>query len=298
MIDELKQIAIFAKTVDHGSFRAAAQVLRLSPSVVSYHVGQLEERLGTALLYRSTRKLSLTPAGEKLLIAAHAMIDAAQLGLQDVSFEAKQPSGTLRITMSAFFSQSVLLEKLGEFSLEHPRVELSIDFSDTRRDLISDGFDIAIRAGEMQDSTLKAQLLFEFNRCLVASPKYLKKHAIAKSPIDLNNWDWLELAPIWQKKTEFRKGKRRQLVQKKKARLSVNSIQAISQLACTGAGLAIIPEYLAKPRVAAGELEYLLSDWKLDPIKTFAVWPANIPKDSLIRLLINYLTSHRQQLAS
>ena len=85
MLDRLRQIAIFAKTVDHGSFRGAAHELRLSPSVVSHHISQLEEHLGCALLYRSTRKLALTPEGERFLTSAHQMIEAAELGLQDLS---------------------------------------------------------------------------------------------------------------------------------------------------------------------------------------------------------------------
>ena len=90
MIDELRQIAIFAKTIEHGSFRATAQALRLSPSVVSHHVAQLEQRLGTALLYRTTRKLSLTPDGERLLHAAQAMIEAAEAGIQDITNKTEQ----------------------------------------------------------------------------------------------------------------------------------------------------------------------------------------------------------------
>jgi len=160
MLDELRQIAIFAKTVDHGSFRAAAQALRLSPSVVSHHVGQLEKNLGTALLYRSTRKLSLTPDGERLLEAAHNMINAAETGLQLISQQSNEHSGVLRVTVPALFTQSFLTEQLAEFTLEYPKVHLTLDFSEFRRDLIADGFDLAIRAGDMKDSSLKSQLLF------------------------------------------------------------------------------------------------------------------------------------------
>lgn len=289
MLDELRQIAIFAKTVDHGSFRAAAKALRLSPSVVSHHVAQLEQRLGTALLYRSTRKLSLTPDGERLLESAHAMIDAAESGLQIMANQTNTLSGLLRVTVPATFTQSVLMENFAEFARAHQNVELSLDLSETRRDIIADGFDIAIRAGEMKDSSLKAQKLFHFERRVVASPGYLKTKPAPTTPTDLNDWDWLELSPVRHVKTVFRQSRKRQSVQKKKSRISANSAQALSQLACSDTGLAIIPEYLAQPFIASGELSYVLPDWTVDSIDVFAVWPSNAPKDGLIKQLVRFL---------
>lgn len=289
MLDELRQIAIFAKTVDHGSFRGAAKALQLSPSVVSHHVGQLEESLGTALLYRTTRKLSLTPDGERLLESAHDMIEAAESGLHHVSNRSNRHSGVLRLTVPAIFSTSALIGHIAEFALEYPKVDLSLDFSEVRRDIIADGFDIAIRAGEMQDSALKAQKLFEFDRRLVASKAYLKSQAIPKSPNDLSDWDWIELAPVRGKKIEFRKARKRQTVKKINTRISATSAQAVAQLARAGVGLAVVPALIAEPVVKAGKLEYVLPDWTIDPISVFAVWPSNAPKDGLIKHLVNFL---------
>jgi len=295
MLDELRQIAIFAKTVDHGSFRAAAHALRLSPSVVSHHVGQLEKNLGTALLYRSTRKLSLTPDGERLLNAAHDMINAAETGLQLISQQTNELSGVLRVTVPALFAQSFLTDRLAEFTLEYPKVHLTLDFSESRRDVIADGFDLAIRAGDMKDSSLKSQLLLSFNRGLVASPTYLNSQKIPKSPSDLNDWDWLELAPVRDKKTQLSKGRKRQTVDKKNSRISANSAHALVHLARAGTGIALIPEYLAESYVNAGELEFVLPDWTIEPIKVFSVWPANVPKDGLIKHLVDFLRSTQQQ---
>ncbi|OED44237.1 transcriptional regulator [Chromatiales bacterium (ex Bugula neritina AB1)] len=289
MLDELRQIAIFAKTVDHGSFRAAAQALQLSPSVVSSHVGQLEKRLGTALLYRSTRKLSLTPDGERLLESAHEMINAAESGLQQISNQTSQYSGVLRITMPALFTQSILIDHIAEFAREYPKVDLSLDFSEMRRDIIADGFDIAIRAGDMKDSSFKAQKIFEFARCLVASPAYLETQAKVKSPSDLNDWDWIALAPVRGKKVEFRKVRKRQSVQKMNSRISANSVHAVTRLARVGSGLAIVPEYIAAPHIVAGELEYVFPDWSIDPISVYAVWPSNAPRDGLTKQLVKFL---------
>ncbi len=289
MLDELRQIAIFAKTVDHGSFRGAAQALRLSPSVVSHHVGQLEERLGTALLYRSTRKLSLTQDGERLLAAAHNMIDAAEAGIQDIANQSHELSGMLRLTAPAVLAQSRIMDQLAAFSLAFPRVNLSIDLSDDRRDIISDGFDVAIRVGELKDSSLKATKLFDIPRRLVASPTYLKSKPKPVSPSDLNDWDWLELAPVWQKKATFRKGGKLQTVAKHQSRISVNNVHALFQLTRSGAGLAIIPEFIADTSISEGSLEYVLPGWTTDPVTTYAVWPSNAPKHGLTKHFVEFL---------
>lgn len=290
MLDELRQIAIFAKTVDHGSFRAAAKALDLSPSVVSHHVGQLEQRLDTALLYRSTRKLSLTSDGERLLVAAHAMMDAAEAGLQDIVSHTHQPSGMLRITAPAFLAQSALTNQLAEFSLAYPDVQLAIDFSDARQDLIADGYDIALRAGEMADSSLMARKLFDIQRRLVAAPAYLNAHTKEPaSPGDLSGWDWLLFAPVKRQKLIFRKAGKQKLIAQPEARITVNDAYALSRLAQAGAGLAIVPEFVAEAHLVAGTLRNVLPDWQLDPVAVYAVWPSNAPKHGLVKHFINFI---------
>ena len=122
----------------------------------------------------------------------------------------------------------------------------------------------------------------------MASPDYLQSRSVPKAPTDLDTWDWLELAPVWHRKTEFRKARRVQQV-KKQSRVSANSAQALVQLARAGAGVAVVPEYLAEPHVASGALVTVLSDWKVDPINVFVVWPPNAPRDGLIKHLVSFL---------
>jgi DNA-binding transcriptional LysR family regulator len=294
MLDQLRQIAIFAKTIDHGSFRAAARAMHLSPSVVSHHVTQLEERLGTALIYRSTRKLSLTPHGETLIAAARAMIDAAEGGLQAVSDQARQPSGVLRVTAPAVLAQSKLVDQLAVFAIEHPNVQLSLDFSDVRRELIGDGFDVAIRMGWLKNSSLMSRKLFEVRRRLVAAPTYLTARPDPVSPDDLSGWEWLELAQVWLKKPEFVNGARRVVVERSAPRISVNDAHALYGLTRSGAGLAIIPEFLAEADVSAGTLQYVLPEWTVCPVGVFAVWPSNAPKDGLVKHFVEFLADKSQ----
>lgn len=295
MLDELRQIAIFAKTVEHGSFRAAAKALRLSPSVVSHHVGQLEQTLGTALLYRSTRRLSLTPDGERLLASAHDMIAAAESGLQDIGNHSITPSGLLRITVPALLAQSDLVTQFAAFALNNPEVRLSIDFSDYRRDVIADGFDLAISIGELKDSSLKAKKLFDINRNLVAAPGYIERHSVPKTPDDIEDWKWIELAPVWQIKPEFHKGSKNKLIKKRQTSISVNNVQALIQLARAGAGLALVPDFLTKPDVIAGDLQVILNDWAVKSLGVFAVWPSNAQNNGLTKHFLKFFDETAQR---
>lgn len=289
MIDQLRRLAIFATTIDHGSFRAAAQALRLSPSVVSYQISQLEKNLGSALIYRSTRKLSLTPDGERVLIAARSMIGAAEVGLHAVTDHSLEPSGTLRVTAPAVLAQSVLVERLAAYSRSHANVRISLDCSDNRRELIGDGFDVAIRMGRLKDSSLMTRKLIDVDRRLVASVGYLKTRRKPLSPSDLRDWDWLELAPVWSERPEFRKKNRRVAVSRPPARISVNDAHALFRLTRSGAGLAVVPEFLAAPDIAAGTVRHVLPEWVLSSVGVYAVWPSNAPRDGLVKHFVDYL---------
>jgi len=282
-------MAIFATTIDHGSFRAAARALRLSPSVVSHQVTQLEEELGTALVYRSTRKLSLTPDGKRMLAAARSMIDAAEAGLHAVTNYDHEPSGVLRVTAPAVLAQSVLVERIAAYVCNHANVHISLDCSDDRRELIGDGFDVAIRMGRLKDSSLLTKKLFEIGRRLVATQSYLGTRPEPSSPGELSDWDWLELAPVWPERPEFRKKGQSVVVTRPPARISVNNAHALFGLARSGAGLAVVPEFLAAADIASRRVKHVLPDWSLSPVGVYAVWPANAPKDGLVKHFVEFL---------
>ena len=293
MIEHYRQIAIFAKTADHGSFRTAARALGLSPSVVSHHIARLEQQLGTALMYRSTRKLSLTRDGERLLQAAHAMIEAAEAGLLAVSDQAGAPSGELRVTAPAVLAHSQLTDRIAGFSNAHPKVHLQIDFSDARQELIGGGYDVAIRMGWLSDSALIAKKLYDAPRCVVASNTYAEARGVPQAPEDLAAWDWISLKPVQAINPVFRKAGDRDVTFKPKTRISVNDAHALCRLARAGAGLAIVPEALAEPYIADGSMQVVLPDWSVEPVGVFALWPANVPKHGLTKLFVDSLLDSR-----
>ena len=289
MIDELRQMAIFAKTVEQGSFRAAGQVLRLSPSVVSHHIGQLEQRIGTPLLYRSTRRLSLTEDGKKLLTAALAMLDAAENGLKHISRDGETLMGSLRLTVPALLNNSALYSHVAAFSRKHEGVTICIDSSDTRRDIIADGYDVAIAMGPIKSSSLKTRHLFTVERVLVTSPEYADQKRTPVSPSDLTHWTWLELSQLRNEKTAFQNAEHRYLLSKRNHQFSVNDANALVGLVCAGAGIALLPLFLVQDYIQNGRLTTLLNDWTVPSQEVFAVWPPNVTANGVVTQFVQYL---------
>lgn len=293
MIDRLRQMAIFSKTIDHGSFRGAARELNLSPSVVSHHISQLEEHLGVALIYRSTRKLTLTREGKRLLTATHNMLNAVEGELTHLSASATAPSGELRITVPSVLSQSSLTEKIAAFSVAYPRIRLSLDFSDTRRELIDDGLDFAIRMSPKSKPSATSRTLFRVQRKLVASAAYLATRPAARHPNDLESWDWLALTPVQNAPVVFQKAGAERVSIKPDAQVFTNDAQALYRLTRAGAGLAVVPEFLAQADIKAGLVENLLPDWEQATLDVYAVWPANAPKHGLVHLALDALSQNK-----
>ena len=280
MLDHLRRLAIFAKTVEHGSFRSAARALNLSPSGVSHHIAQLEAQLGVALLYRSTRKLSLTRDGERLIVAAQTIVTAAQDGIATVMDQAATLSGELRVTAPAVLATSVLADKIASFAAAYPNVKLALDYSEDPRDMIADSIDVAIRMGQLRGSQLKATKLYTVERCLMASRTYLKGKLRPKSPKDVENWDWLELSQV-QLRPVFRHASHKSITLRPSAMISANNAVALYQLARNGAGLAVLPRFLASTDMHSGTIEEVLSAWRLPALGVFALLPGNAPPNGI-----------------
>lgn len=272
MIDELRALAIFAETVRQGSFRGAARKLDLAPSSVSYNIAELEKRLGTALLYRSTRKLSLTTDGEALLQHALRMIAEAEKGLSNLQQSDGALKGSLSVTATSVLMQAPINHILGEFAKAHPGLTLSVNYSDHRSDLLSDGVDIAFRAGKMEDSGLKSRKIGEIKRKLVCAPEHLAGRDLPKSPDDLSGWAWIQLEMMPPKRPFLTPNGERFEVSYNPV-MTVNSVQAMTQFCLQGLGLSTPPDFLVDEALAEGELIELLPDYQAEPMPLYMVWP-------------------------
>ncbi|WP_286233990.1 LysR family transcriptional regulator [Thalassotalea sediminis] len=288
MIDDLKSMAVFAEVVRFGSFRSAAKSLALSPSVISYHISQLETKLNTALLYRSTRSLSLTSQGEEFFQHVQTMLSSAQMGLDQIHTELGGLSGRLTISLPTALIRAPLTEKIVAFSNKHPQVDLSLHYTDEQQNIIAQGIDLAIRAGRLEDSGLKAKRIGEIERCLVCSEDYFAKHNKPIAPQNLMTWRWIKLSMLKNERT-FTHHKHANAVVKYRHKIAVNSVDAMTELALLGAGLATPPSYLVKHHIESGKLIHVLPDWQIESIPLYALWPANIAKQSLTLQLLNFI---------
>ncbi len=288
MIDDLRALAIFAKVAEAGSFSAAGRALRLSTSVVSHHVKALETRHGVSLFRRSTRALSLTDEGHRLLGAARRMVDAAEEGLDAIADISAEPAGSLRLTAPAFLINSPQESAIWRFARQYPNVNITIHGSDAQINLVAEGFDMAIRLGAMSDSTLRNRKIGTFERCLVAAPSYLEAIDMPVVPKDLARCDFV-LLDMLPEKFLLQRGSEKATVQPGQSRVRVNSIGGARSAVLAGLGMQTLPLSEVGPDLDAGRLVRVLPDWSLPTLNMYAVWPPSSHLSSLIRLLLDFL---------
>ena len=296
MIDHLKALAVFATTVEQGSFRGAARVLGLSPSVVSHHVSGLERRLGVALLYRTTRKLSLTSDGEQLFRSAREMLHAAERGLDAISGASTTPTGTLRLTAPAILIDTRFTRDLAAFARTLPHVAISIAFTEQRHDLLRDGLDLAIRIGHLDDSSLKMKKLATMRRVLISSPAYVATRPRARRLADLEGWDFVTLSALPPTLEAIPPRRKTPLKIALAPRVTTDSATAMRELVLAGAGIAGIPELVAREALQRGRLVEVLPAWRMTSRDVYAVWPGGTPRPGLTARFVDFIEPRLREL--
>lgn len=289
MIDDIRYLIIFAKVAELGSLTAAAESLDLSVSTVSAHLARLEGNLGTALLYRNTRKVSLTGEGVRLLDTAKAMLDLYEKGMLEFRQRSVSTSGTLRVALPAvLLGCRPFMHALSTFAMRFDGAAIHLACSDTREDIVGDGFDVAFRIGELPDSTLKARPLFAFARIVVANPALLEGAGLFRHPADLAQLPWVGLSMLPDVRS-FTHPDGETCTIRYAPRVRVDTVEAAYQLAMGGVGLAAPPMFRACADLANGAVRQLLPDWSLAQLTVHAVWPGNTSTSSLAYLLIKQL---------
>lgn len=288
MIDHLKQMAIFARVVDEGSFRGAARELGLSPSRISETVSDLEAYLGVTLLNRTTRKIALTNEGRMFYGRVVEMMRSAEAGLNELNAQSVEPVGALRISLPAFLSGGPLTGAVASFTKLHPHVAISVVYSDNQLGLVEDGFDMNIRVGWLNDSSMMSRKLGEGQRVLVAGAEYAAAFRTPNRPKDMEDWNWIRYRNR-SDVTTFTGPTGREESVTGKAQIEVDSIDALYHLATQNAGATVLPSFLAERGEAAGSLVRLLPNWNLRPLGIYAVWPDKSRRESLTLLFVRYL---------
>lgn len=288
---DLNAVTAFVAVVEHRSFRAAARSLGVPKSTVSRRVALLEEQLGVQLLQRTTRTVSLTDVGD----AFHQRCSQALGTISDAAREVRQseasPKGVLRVTAPITFAEHFLGDIVTEFLSENPDVRVTLDLTDRYVDLVAEGYDVALRAGPLADSTLKARLLGSNPLVMVASPKYLSRYGAPKTPADL-----LEHDCILYSNTE--RGAKWPLLVKRKvtpcpvrARVAVNSFMLARDLAAAGLGIARMPGGFSAALEAEGTLKRVLTEFEVPPSPLHAVFPPGPHLAPRVRAFVDLLAS-------
>lgn len=270
---------LFARVVEAGSFSRAAERVHLPKSTVSRRIAALERRLGEKLLQRSTRSLSLTEFGSGVLEHARALTVEVDGALALALHRQRRPTGRLRVSMPGDLANLALPTMLSQFVLDHPAVSLELDLSPRRVDLIAEGFDLALRMGDLaQDSQLAARRLAQFSGGLYAAPSYLRRHGEPLLPQALEQSHGLMLlsrageAIAWS--LSRGEGADAQTWRGVPAQRSlVNAPDLLLKMACAGVGITAVAEHFAQAYVAKGELLRILPDWCLQPSACWAVFP-------------------------
>lgn len=288
MIDHLRQMAIFARVVDKGSFRAAAKDIGLAPSRISETVSELEDYLGVTLLYRTTRKITMTNEGNLFYARVREMLRNAEAGLDELNAMATEPVGALRISVPAFMATGPVSTAIARFADRYPGVSLSVCYTDHKMRLIEDGFDMAVRVGWLDDTSVMSHQLADGQRTLVAGTDYARTRAAPTRPADLEDWDWIRFQNR-PDATSFTGPDGAVETVTGKVRVEIDSIDALFHVATQNIGVTVLPSYLAQRGIDAGTLVQLLPAWKLRPLGIYAVWPDQSRRESLTTLFVRFL---------
>lgn len=284
-------LLIFARVAALGSFSRAAEQLGWPKSTVSRRLAALEQRLGERLLLRTTRRQTLTEFGEQLL--EHAQLVAAEVDAVAALSAHRQtaPSGRLRVSMPSDFANLLLVDALAAFVALHPAISLELDLSPRRVDLLGEGFDLAVRIGDLpDDNLLAARRLTAFNAGLYAAPGYLAERGEPQQPADLATHDAVRQLgsngdPVpW---TLLRGDDRWQGVPP--GRIGANSPEALIRLARAGAGIVAVPDYFAQAGVRQGRLRRVLPAWCLPSPTAWAVFPGRRLMPAKTRVFLDML---------
>ncbi len=289
-MDRLEAMRVFAAVAEHGGFSQAARRMGVSPAQVSKAVAKLERYLGARLLERTTRSVNLTPAGAAYLDRAKTVLaefDALEDGVRSAHAD---PAGVVRVSAPIVFGVRRLMPLVLKFLDQHPQVEVRLALNDRVVDLVDEGFDLAVRIGNLADSSLMARRLSPSVMVLVCKPDHAAVREVSE-PQDLTHYACVVDTNMHQpQRWVFSRGEQTEDV-RITGRLWVNSADASRQAALAGYGVALTPLFVIEEDLDAGRLVRLLPDWDPQPRDIWAVFPQNRMLAARVRLFIDHLAS-------
>ena len=293
ILDRLGDLNLFLQVLDSGSISAAARALNVSVAVASQRLKRLERDLGVRLLHRTTRQLSATPEGAALAEHGRVLADEIETLTASLRQAGIGVAGTLRVTTASMFGKQYISPLIPEFLALHPNVKLSVDLNDETLDLVRSGFDLAIRIGELDDSSLVARKLAINRRVLCAAPKYLRQHGVPKTPADLEQHECLILVgrqgrrDVWRL-TDRRKG---EVAVRINGRIESNQGELLRDAAVGGLGISMHSTWHVCEDLRAGRLEVVLPNYPIADTGIYAVTPQRRLVPPRVQAFIEFLAS-------
>ena len=285
----LDGVAVFVTVVNSGSFKLAAESLGHSTSFVSKEVSRLEKRLGSRLLNRTTRTISLTDAGKAYYERCQQIVIDAENASRSVSRLQDEPRGLLRVNAPVSFGTRHLLEHFSAFLHKYPEVNLEVELNDRIIDVVAEGYDVVIRVGHISDSSLVARAFTKSKSVIIASPEYLRRYGTPKKAAELEQHHCIGYSLLpnplsW----EFRKGDEHISV-KVSARALCNNAESMVALTCGGIGISRMPLFNCKKEVDEGKLKIILDDYEHPEFGVYAVYPHRQYLTAKVRVFVDYL---------
>jgi DNA-binding transcriptional LysR family regulator len=290
-LPDFEALAIFAKVVELRSFAAAASELALSKATVSKAVSRLEQRLGARLFNRTSRRLALTDAGQKLSGRAAQLLVDGEAAENEALAQSVAPRGLVRLAVPMTFGVKAVAPLLPEFFGRYPDVAIDLHLSDAMVDLIGEGFDAGLRIATLPDSSLIARRLCAMPRHTVAAPSYLKRYGRPTHPMHLAQhrcfgYAYLSNPDVWH----YTNAAGEEVSVRPAGPLRVNNGEAVMPALVAGLGIADLPDFIVGDAIAAGEVEVILKGWKQREGSVHLLTPPGGPRPARVEALADFLT--------
>ncbi|HCT72725.1 MULTISPECIES: LysR family transcriptional regulator [Psychrobacter] len=286
-------ISEFVYVAEYESFTRAAKALGISTAQVSRQISALEQRLNIKLLYRTTRKVSLTEEGRVFYQHCRGVLDGLDAAEQAVSNLQSKPQGRIKLTAPVTYGEQQLLPLVNDFMVQYSDIEVTAFLSNQKIDLVDGGYDLAIRIGKLSDSTMMAKKLSHRTNFVCAAPAYLKKHGTPHSLSELSQHNCLLSTRDYWHFIETDKGVNKEVNKERNLRVAgtvqYNSGHSLVDAALKGLGIVQLPDYYVQKYLASGELVSLLDNYRESEESIWAIYPHNRHLSPKIRLLVDYL---------
>ena len=286
---QLEDMQVFVRVVEAGSITKAAGQLSLAKSAVSKRLSDLENSLGSKLINRTTRTSSMTETGNQYYQRVKLLLGDIDSLHGDIACTSKVLSGSLKLAVPLAFGIAHLTPAIDEFMRQHPDLQIELDFSDRKVDIIEGGYDLAFRIGSLPDSSLKARKITPIRHVICASPDYLKQHGRPETPAQLKRHKILKQVgwplagmPLWDS------AGKKHLVNAD-SNLTTNSGNAMMQLAVAGHGIIMLPTFFSWEALEKGDLVPILENYTMTNMHAYAIYPATRYLPFKVRSLIDFL---------